>query len=562
MTFNLGSLLADLRTLAPAPSQNEPPSDETVAAVESASVQVEDLPHSPDPHGTFTPAPPRVAPHALDVDPNDIDALEEHEAAHVAHRAGDRDAETLPVVSDALPPGTVASVVIRIPSPRETQRPVLDHPARFKMVRAGRRYGKTRLEFIAAVRGHGPIGQATGARIFKGLAQGGDIVWIAPDFPQSDTIWEEEILPRFFGRAGVTVSEKHRLVGLGKQLGEDADGEPVYQGTLRIRSAENINSVRGKKLDGIIIDEAAFMKLLAAWRRVLRPTLIDRAGWAIIASTTDLGSDFNGMIAEVEAGKRGPNWHAWHFRTRDNPYVSDEEKLELSREYVPGTAEEQQELDAELLETLGTMFREEFFKTYDAINTQAVWIDGLRYEFEYLVMTVDVAASLKQLADFTSITVAGVCWPIDGIRRVAVIENINERLEGPDQITAMQDTALRYRPRFIDIEAIGYQLTAVQHLTKALTGRGLAVEGITLKGDKRQKAVPAAAAIARGEWYFPQAAPWLVDFLAQLLKFPNGKTGSKLVADHDDIVDTLSLLAARVGGRANSTWKMRKIRGR
>lgn len=554
--------LEDAPSVAPPPPPlgvDDAPASNRVAKPETAPVDV---------HGTFTPAPTAPLEPTRPV-PIDTEEAEEEEARLVADRATAL-AASRPLPSAELPDGQTASVTIRIPAPRPLQRPILDHEARFKGLRAGRRIGKTRLQFIAAVRGHGPVVNVeldpekppVLQRKWKGIAQGGHIAWIAPDYGQSETIWEEEILPRFHGRAGVTVSEKHRLIGLGKQLGEDAAGEPVYYGSLRIRSAENINSLRGKKLDGIIIDEAAFLKLLTAWRRVLRPTLIDRRGWAIIASTTDIGSDFNQLMAQIEAGQRGPNWHAWHLRTRDNPYVSAEELADLRVDYPAGSAEEQQELDAELLETLGTLFREEFFRTYDAINTQAVWIDGLRYPFEYLAMSADVAASLKEQADFTALTVAGVCFPVDGIRRVALIEVVNERLEGPDQIEAMESLALRYRPAFIDIESIGYQLTAVQHLRAKLLRSGLKVEGITLKGDKRAKAVPAAAGFSRGEWFLPREAPWLADARAQLLKFPNGRAGSKLVADHDDIVDTLSLIAARVGGRANTTWKMRKLRAR
>lgn len=524
-----------------------------------------------------TPQPPEPPPaavtqalpeHATPLRVKTADDEEEDAAAARAQRL-----EGFQGATATLPDGAIPSVVLRIPSPRPHQAEILNHPARFKGIRAGRRRGKTRLEFIAAVRGHGPKVNIEPdpskppqmSRLWKGMAQGGNIAWIAPDFPQSDTIWEEEILPRFYGRAGVTVLEKFRLVGLGRQLGEDAGGEPVYRGSIRIRSAENINSVRGKKLDGIIVDEAAFLKFLPAWRRVLRPTLIDRKGWAIIASTTDIGSDFNQLMAEIEAGKRGPNWMHWHLRTRDDPYIDDEEKAELAREYPPGSSDEQQELDAELLETLGTLFREQFFHYYQMVNRDAVWIDGLRYPFEYLVMTVDLAASLKQVADYTSILVAGVCFPVDGVRRVAIIEIVNERLEGPEQIDAMEEMALRYRPAFVDIEKTGYQLTAVQHLVKRLQGQGLQVNGELLKGDKRTKAVPAASAMSRGEWFWPGpeiAAPWFPDAKAQMLKFPNGKQSSKLVADHDDMVDTESLLAARVGGRANSSWRFRKVRSR
>lgn len=564
MTFNLGQLVADLRSATqepPAPAAPATDDKQKHVPAGTATVGPAEPVTPPDDQLPKTDNPPRKLA-------DNVDDREEEQARLILARAQLAKQHTAERQAALTGDGVTPNVVLTIPAPRPHQRVVLNDDHRFKVWRAGRRVGKSRAEFIAAVRGHGPIVNVEPdpekapvlRRKFKGMAHGGSIAWIAPDYPQSDTIWEEEILPRFYGRAGVTVSEKHRLIGLGKRLGEDAEGEPVYQGSLRIRSHENINSVRGKEFDGIIAEEAAFWPFLTAWRRVLRPTLINRRGWGIVASSTDIGSDFNQLAADVEANGRGPNWAAFHHRTRDIPYIDEEEKQDLAHDYPPGSAEELQELDAELLETLGTLFREEFFRYYDAISPYAVWVDGLRYEFEYLVMAVDVAASLKQKADYTAITVAGVTREIDGVRYTAIIEVINEHLEGPDQIKAMDDTARRYRPAFIDIESVGYQLTAVQHLAASLRNSGLVVDGVTLKGDKRQKAVPAAAAMSRREWVLPKDAPWLDDTRKQLLKFPNGREGSKLVADHDDIVDTFSILAARVGGRANSTWRLRKVK--
>lgn len=585
----LGKLLEDVRKVAgeaaptpsPEPQFVPPPTVTEQEAAKISGLTLDPLVHnSPEnvelEEPPSTPAPGAHAPaHRRSLD--DIEAVEEIEAR--------REYERIQQLVDAEPQGIVeglngrtVSTVIQIPAPRPLQKPILDHAARFKVIRAGRRVGKTRLEFIAAIRGHGPLVNVQmeegkppiWRRKWKGMVHRGDILWIAPDYGQADAIWEEEILPRFEGKAGVTVSEKHRLIGFGKLLGKDRKGEPVYQGSLRLRSAENINSVRGKKFDGLIIDEAAFLKLFHAWRRVLRPTLIDRKGWAIIASTTDIGSDFNALVLEIDSKKRGGSWHAWHLRTYDNPYISQEELEELQVDYPPGTAEEQQELGAELLESLGTLFRAEFFHHYEAVTRQAVWINGLRYAFQYLVMTVDLASSMKQTADYTTITVAGVCWPIDGITRVAILEIHNERLEGPEQIDAMEELAKRWRPAYVDIENVQYQATAVQHLERRLRGMGLQVNGIRVSKDKRTRAVPAAGAMARAEWYWPVAfdavsgkgAQWFADAKAQALKFPNGKADSKLVADHDDIIDTLSLLAARVGGRTNSSWKVHKVKNR
>ena len=89
---------------------------------------------------------------------------------------------------------------IALPLPLSNQAPILADRARFKTVRAGRRYGKSRLALRAALVGHGE-GR------WKGMLDGLDIAWLTPDYPQSRAIWREEIRPRFSGVDGITLSE-------------------------------------------------------------------------------------------------------------------------------------------------------------------------------------------------------------------------------------------------------------------------------------------------------------------------------------------------------------------
>jgi phage terminase large subunit-like protein len=59
-------------------------------------------------------------------------------------------------------------------------------------------------------------------------------------------------------------------------------------------------------------------------------------------------------------------------------------------------------------------------------------------------------------------------------------------------------------------------------------------------GDKVTRLSGVSARIERGEVHLPVSAPWLVDFLHELLAFPNGR--------HDDQADALSQLL---------TWDLR-----
>lgn len=53
---------------------------------------------------------------------------------------------------------------------------------------------------------------------------------------------------------------------------------------IRLLGAENYDSLRGIYLDGIVLDEYAYMSPVA-YQRVIRPTLVDREGWALFIGT-------------------------------------------------------------------------------------------------------------------------------------------------------------------------------------------------------------------------------------------------------------------------------------
>lgn len=233
---------------------------------------------------------------------------------------------------------------VTIAAPREHQLPILFADHRYKLVRAGRRFGKTVLGLAAAVIGHGP--ETTGAPLFRGIAQGVDVLWVAPDYPQARAIWRE-IRKRFGGVSGIELNEVERRVTI------------TGAGSLTIRSAEAIDGIRGSKFGGVVFDEAAYLDLLYAWRDVVRPALIDLQGWAIFISTPNAGHDgnadketpsyFNRLCEHVMSGEASEDWAHWHFTTRDNPCLSPEEVEATYAEYDPDSTQVAQELDAKLI---------------------------------------------------------------------------------------------------------------------------------------------------------------------------------------------------------------------
>src|SRR5690606_22339595 len=156
--------------------------------------------------------------------------------------------------------------------PHAKQWPILASEARFKVVRAGRRFGKDRLALYASVVGHGPEGE-DGRPRWPGIAQGVDVAWVGPDYPQIRAIWREEVEPRFGGLAPqVALHRQERRLTI-------AGG-----GALEFRSAENIDSLRGRRLGGCVLNEAAHFDLEYALKDVTLPALLDLGGWVIIIS--------------------------------------------------------------------------------------------------------------------------------------------------------------------------------------------------------------------------------------------------------------------------------------
>lgn len=247
-------------------------------------------------------------------------------------------------------------------------------PASRKVARAGRRWGKTRWAFKAAIVGHGPEGKHqrdvrgevaerwTGPK-FRGIAHNRHVYWIARDNPQFNTLWFEEIVPRFKGKekAGVTVNQTEKRV------------EIPGGGMLWARTAENITSVRGSgaNLIGVIIDEAAWQDLEDELKSVVLPALLDNGGWLVLISTTNSGVDgnkkkripsyFNVICEEIhqseaaradgrpEDAPRTEEWAEFYGTAYDNPKLDPEAIGELIGEYRPDSVELAQEVFAKLV---------------------------------------------------------------------------------------------------------------------------------------------------------------------------------------------------------------------
>ena len=194
-------------------------------------------------------------------------------------------------------------------------------------LRAGRRFGKT--EFCA--------------RYITEYAlkhPGSRIGWVCPYY--STTNIGRETFLAFLAESGLI-----------REKAVDRTGPPAYfvfknGSRIDFLTAENIDSLIGRKFDLLIVDEAARCKA-EAWLRALKPTLLDNPdSLAIFISTPNRKNWFYELYLTADSSAR-PHWTTFHFTTRDNPHLPPEDvEADINDESVPWEYR-QQELLAEFV---------------------------------------------------------------------------------------------------------------------------------------------------------------------------------------------------------------------
>lgn len=369
---------------------------------------------------------------------------------------------------------------IYLPTPLEHQLSVLRSPSRFKVVCCGRRWGKTKAGLIAVVEGHGPPGTLQGA------LDGADVWWVAPTYPVASMIWRD--LKHALRDAWSSKSEVDRRIEL------DTGG------SISVRSADRPDGLRGSGLDGLVIDEAAFVRE-EAWAEALRPALADREGWAMFISTPCGQNWFHDLYQRAAST---PSMERWQRPTSDNPLIPPGE-LEAARGEI-GPYTYAQEFQAQFVTPEG-MFRRSDIGVIHAPASPA----------SVRVRAWDLAASL------TGKRTAGVLIAKTPAPHEYVVEDVikgkwlpGERDTIIRQVAEEDGTSVAVR---IEQEPGSGGLAQVHAIVSSLAGYNAA--GMRLTGDKVTKADPVAAQAGIGRLQVV-SGDWNADFIAEMEAFPMG----------------------------------------
>ena len=402
-----------------------------------------------------------------------------------------------------------AVYTIDFPELHEAQQTVKDDPARWKILCAGRRFGKSRLGVQLCL---------------EQALDGGRVWWVAPTFAIARVGWRDVV---------AAASEFPKEAGVNIKIG---DMEVTFPsgGSISVKSADNPQRLRGEGLNYLVMDEAAFVRE-ETWTEVLRPTLTENKGSALFISTP-IGMD-NWFYHLWEKAETAEDWARFQFPTVANPII-DPAEVESAREDL-GELVFAQEYLAEFISEGAQIFRSSWFNYYKP-GVGTLWADGKKYKESELqrFATVDLAVSTKESADYTVISCFGYHADDD---KLFMLDMFRDRVEAPDIVPQIERMVGIHNLEWVGIERAGYQLAIVQFARR----QGIKIKELRADKDKRSRALPLSAKMERGLVYFPKNADWVSEVERELLTFPIGV--------HDDIVDTLAY--ATLAGNKKRKWQ-------
>jgi len=220
------------------------------------------------------------------------------------------------------------------------------------------------------------------------------------------------------------------------------------------KSGDNPAGLRGEGLDGVVIDEAAFVKP-EVWNEAIRPALSDKNGWALLISTP-FGKNWFYEIFLRGLDENQTEYASFHYPSYANPILKKSEIDEMARSMPE--IKYRQEILAEFCDSGGMVFKG-LDKVLDSVPEEP--IPG-----EFYVVGVD----LGRHEDFTVISVGKLSE-----RRQVYKERFNKTDWDyiKDRIRAIY---MKYNRGSILLDSTGYGDPIYEDLAK----EGLNIHGVNL----------------------------------------------------------------------------------
>lgn len=251
---------------------------------------------------------------------------------------------------------------------KEKQREIFLDDSRFKVIAAGRRFGKSYL--------------STYYIIIKALQKEGNYFFVSPTFQQSRQIIWDILKNKTRNQLAKKVNESRLEIEL-------INGSKIF-----LKGADRPDTMRGVSLSGVVLDEFGTMRNPeSVWAEVLRPALSDQQGWAIFISSPKGRNYFYDLY---KSSKLNDDWNGYQFTTLDGGYVPNTEIESARAELDIRTF--RQEYEATFESYLGLVYSDyceanHTDKTYDE-NRPIIWC----HDFNYTPMS---SAILQEYSEIT-----------------------------------------------------------------------------------------------------------------------------------------------------------------
>jgi len=280
-------------------------------------------------------------------------------------------------------------MTVRLPKPHGKQIEFLRSSAKRKVIRAGRRGGKTYGASIYAV---------------EKFLEGKRVLYATPTQEQVDRFWylvcealREPIEAGIFYK-----NETKHLIEL-----------PGTEQRIRAKTAWNADTLRGDFADELILDEFQLMNE-DTWGVVGAPMLMDNNGNAIFIYTPpSLQSrsvtkandpQHAAKLFKKAAADTTGRWQAFHFSTYDNPYIDKTVIDDLAND-MSSIAYRMEIMAEDIDEAPGALWKRANIEKYRVDKSP---------QLKRIVVAIDPSGSDKTTSDEAGIIVAGIDGAGDG----------------------------------------------------------------------------------------------------------------------------------------------------
>ncbi len=380
------------------------------------------------------------------------------------------------------------------------QLEIFNSTARFKVVSAGRRFGKSRL--------------AAWLLLINALqSDSKDVFYIGPTFQQAKEI----------------------MWSMLKDLGKDVIAS-AYENTavltlvngrkIHLKGSDRPDTLRGVGLAFVVLDEYASMKPVV-WEQIIRPTLADVKGTALFIGTPAGKNHFYDLWNEG-LKEDTPEWESFSYTSKDNPYIPAEE-IEAARNSM-STMAYRQEFEASFESFTGGIFKEEWFRLGEEPEegNYVIAVDPAGFE------AVEKERGLKgSKLDETAIAIVKIdqdkWWVKDVLHgRWSIKDTANRILKAASVADA----------NTVGIETGSLKNAILPYLQDEMRTNNKFVHIDELRHGGRRKTERITWSLQgrmeHGQITFNQDREWR-DFKSQMMDFPNHLA-------HDDLLDALSYI--------------------